>query len=443
MTPYKRYARELKAWGIPALYGVVAIAAGMTFPRIEGHMFPGLVSGATVPVAMAIYSAIASGMLALTGIVFSLTFVMVQFSATAYSPRLVLWVVRDPVMAHALGVFIATFVYAIAALAGLDRSPSGKAPFISTWVVVALLLASVGMFISLIERVGLLQVNRMLIFTGDQGRRVITTMYPSINPEAAGRESDDFHALPRTYTLVYHGRPRSVQALDTVYLANLAKASAGVIEVVVTVGDTVVELMPLLHIFGGRASVDERHLRKGIELGGERTFEQDPKYAIRLLVDIAIRALSPAVNDPTTAVQSLDQIEDLLLRLGQRKLDIGSFRDNDGKLRLVVPVPSWDDLVLLAFDEICFYGASSVQVMRRMNALISDLIQALPEERVAALVRWRGRLKVTIACSFADDETRLQASIEDRQGLGAPRQHASENGSRPIKTENAGGTLAN
>jgi len=444
MTLYKRYARELSAWGIPALYGVAAIAAGMTFPRIESHIFPGLVSGATVPVAMAIYSAIASGMLALTGIVFSLTFVMVQFSATAYSPRLVLWVVRDPVMAHALGVFIATFVYAIAALAGLDRSPSGKAPFISTWVVVALLLASVGMFIGLIERVGLLQVNRMLIFTGDQGRRVITTMYPSINPETATRESDDFRAFPRTYTLVYHGRPRSVQAVDAVYLANLAKTSAGVIEVVVTVGDTVVELMPLLHIFGGRVAVAEEHLRKGIELGGERTFEQDPKYAIRLLVDIAIRALSPAVNDPTTAVQSLDQIEDLLLRLGQRKLEIGSFRDNDGKLRLVVPVPSWDDLVLLAFDEICFYGASSVQVMRRMNALISDLIQALPEERVAALVRWRGRLQATIACSFADDETRLHASIEDRQGLGAPRQHSSENRSRPIKTENTtSGPVAN
>lgn len=443
MTLRKRYARELSAWGIPALYGVVAIAAGMTFPRIESHIFPGLVSGATVPVAMAIYSAIASGMLALTGIVFSLTFVMVQFSATAYSPRLVLWVVRDPLMAHALGVFIATFVYAIAALAGLDRSPSGKAPFISTWVVVALLLASVGMFIGLIERVGLLQVNRMLIFTGDQGRRVITTMYPSINPETATRESDDFHAFPRTYTLVYHGRPRSVQAVDAVYLANLAKTSAGVIEVVVTVGDTVVELTPLLHIFGGRVAVDEGHLRKGIELGGERTFEQDPKYAIRLLVDIAIRALSPAVNDPTTAVQSLDQIEDLLLRLGQRKLEIGSFRDNDGKLRLVVPVPSWDDLVLLAFDEICFYGASSVQVMRRMNALISDLIQALPEERGPALVRWRGRLQATIASSFADNETRLQASIEDRQGLGAPRQHSSENGSRPIKTENARGPVAN
>ena len=119
-------------------------------------------------------------------------------------------------------------------------------------------------------------------------------------------------------------------------------------------------------------------MREGIEFGEERTFEQDPKYAIRLLVDIAIKALSPAINDPTTAVQALDQIEDLLLRLGQRHLEIGKYYDGDGELRLVVPFPTWDDLVRLAFDEICFYGATSVQVMRRMNALIADLTRAVP-----------------------------------------------------------------
>src|SRR5271170_1974478 len=158
MTLYKRYARKLSAWGIPALYGVAAIAAGMTFPRIESHIFPGLVSGATVPVAMAIYSAIASGMLALTGIVFSLTFVMVQFSATAYSPRLVLWVVRDPVMAHAIGVFTATFLYALVALAWVDRGGTGRVPLMGIALLVALLVISVVMFIFLIQRVGRLQV---------------------------------------------------------------------------------------------------------------------------------------------------------------------------------------------------------------------------------------------------------------------------------------------
>ncbi|MCM3902901.1 MAG: DUF2254 domain-containing protein [Pyrinomonadaceae bacterium] len=110
---YRSYARQFSAWGKPALYSGAAIAAGMTFPRIETHLFPGLISPMSVSSATAIYSSIASGMIALTGIVFSLTFVMVQFSATAYSPRLVLLIARDPVMSHALGIFTANFLYAI------------------------------------------------------------------------------------------------------------------------------------------------------------------------------------------------------------------------------------------------------------------------------------------------------------------------------------------
>jgi uncharacterized membrane protein len=422
---YKSYARQLSSWGIPALYAGAAIAAGITFPRIESHFFPNLISPMSVSSATAIYSAIASGMIALTGIVFSLTFLMVQFSATAYSPRLVFLLARDPVISHALGIFTATFLYAVAALAGIDRNGSGKVPFVSTGVVIGLLLASVAIFIGLINRIGFIQVNRILIFTGDQGRKVIATVYPSLKSAVPAIGSDAFRALPRTQTLIHYGQPRAIQAVDVAALVNLAKASDAVVEMAVAVGDTVVELMPLLHVFGSRSSIDEHKLRKRIELGRERTFEQDPKYAIRLLVDIAIRALSPAVNDPTTAVQALDQIEDLLLRLGQRHLEIGSFCDRDGKLRLVVPFPAWDDILGLAFDEICHCGATSVQVMRRMNALISDLIPVVPEERRPALSYWQQRLKSMIGRSFTDGEERIEALIEDRQGLGAPLKQSS------------------
>jgi uncharacterized membrane protein len=420
---HKSYTRQLSAWGIPAIYAGIAMAAALTFPRFESRIFPGLVSPMSVSAATAIYSAIASGMIALTGIVFSLTFVMIQFSAIAYSPRLVMWIARDPVMSHALGLFTATFLYAIAALVGVDRNGSGKVPFVSAWVVVGLLLASVVMFISLIQRIRLLQVNRMLIFTGDQGRHVITTIYPSEKNLAAFAESDDFRALPRSQTLIHYGRPHSVQAVDIAALVNLAKVAGGVIEIVVAVGDTVVELMPFLQVYGAERPIDEQKLRDGIAIGEERTFEQDPKYAIRLLVDIAIKALSPAINDPTTAVQALDQIEDLLL--GQRHLEIGFYRDSDGKLRLVVPFPTWDDLTRLAFDEICAYGATSVQVMRRMNALVTDLRQAVPEERRPALKYWQTRLKATVARSFPDNEERMEATREDRQGLGISRQRPS------------------
>ena len=422
---YKKYRLHLSTWAIPALYAAAAFAAGLTFPRFESRIFPGLVHPASVSVAIALYSSIASGMLALTGIVFAFTFLMVQFSATNYSPRLVLWVARDPVISHALGIFVATFLYALAALGGVARGGSETVPFISAYVVIGLVVVSVGMFIALIRRISLLQINHMLIFTGDQGRKVIATIYPTLKLEATAVETDDFRALPLTQTLIHRGRPRSVQAVDVAALVDLAKASGGIIEMVVSVGDSVVELTPVLHVFGAREPVDERRLRRGIEFGQERTFEQDSKYAIRLLVDIAIKALSPAINDPTTAVQALDQIEDLLLRLGQRHLEIGRYRDSDGKLRLVVPFPTWDDLVRLAFDEICFYGATSVQVMRRMNALVADLTQAVPEERRATLKYWDRRLKTTIARSFADGEERLDASKEDRQGFGVPRQHSS------------------
>lgn len=423
----KKRVRQMSNWGVPALYAAVAILAGLTIPRLESAILPGFVSPMSLSSAIAIYSSISSGMIALTSIVFSLTFVMVQFSATAYSPRLVLWIARDAVMSHSLGIFTATFLYGVAALAGVDRSGSGRVPFISVLLELALLIASVGMFIALIHRIGLLQINRMLVFTGDQGRKVISTIYPSFSSEVVVMEQEGFADLPRTQTLIHHGGPRSIQAVDVPAMVSLAKASGGIIESVVSVGDTVVELTPLLHICGTRELIPEEKLRDGIELGNQRTFEQDPKYAIRLLVDIAIRALSPAINDPTTAVQALDQIEDLLLRLGQRYLEIGNYRDSNGKLRLVVPFPTWDDLLRLAFDEISFYGATSVQVMRRMNALVADLSRSVPKERRPAIERWAARLKGIIARSFVDGEARLEASKEDRQGLGAPRQHSSVN----------------
>ncbi len=417
----KRYARHSGKWGIPALYAGIAITAGMTIPRLESAMLPGFVSPMSVSSATAIYSSIASGMLALTAIVFSLMFVMVQFSASAYSPRLTLWIARDPVMSHALGMFTATFLYGVAALAGVDRSGSGRVPFFSVWVEVALLIGSVGVFIALIHRISLLQINRMLIFTGDQGRKAISVIYPPLSGAPAVTAPDDIRALPRTQTLVHLGGPRSIQAIDVRVFVDLAKAAAGTIQLVASVGDTVVQSTPLLHVFGARGPIPERKLRNGMKMGDQRTFDQDPKYAIRLLVDIAIRALSPAVNDPTTAVQALDHIEDLLVRLAQSDLEIGRYRDSEGQLRLVVPSPTWDDFLCLAFNEISFYGSTSVQVMRRMNALIADLSEAVPNERRPELECWKTRLEDIVSRSFADRQERLEATRQDRQGLGATR----------------------
>src|SRR5215472_16390460 len=180
MVPNLRNS-PVTAWLIPLSYAAGALIVGFTVPRLAYSILPGYVSTISANAAIGIYSAVASGMIALTGIVFSLTFVMVQFSATAYSPRLVLWIARDRVMSHSMGVFTATFLYALAALAWVDRGGSGRVPLSGSVFVIVLLIVSVIMFILLIQRVGMLQVNRMLIFTADQAREIVENLYPPLD----------------------------------------------------------------------------------------------------------------------------------------------------------------------------------------------------------------------------------------------------------------------
>ncbi len=287
-------------------------------------------------------------------------------------------------------------------------------------MVVGLLLASIAMFIGLINRIGTLQINRILNFIGDRGRAVIAELYPPIThpPELHRAEIE---RLQRSDTLPHQGHPQFVQSINVSALKRLATRYDCVIEMMAAVGDVVLQSMPIVQVGGVKGLPPRREVISAVVVGDERTFEQDPKYALRLLVDIAIRALSPAINDPTTAVQALDQIEDLLIRLGSRRLEIGAFHDTEGKLRVIVPFPSWDDFVCLGLDEIRFYGSSSVQVMRRMNAVVSEMTAVLPEERLAALRYWKDRLRTTVHQSFSNEQDRLVASVEDHQGLGMSR----------------------
>lgn len=419
MTPHPRRT-ALPNWAIPALYAAAAVLLGLTLPRLEAALWPNLYAGVSSSAAMAMFSSVGSGMIALTGIVFSLAFVMVQFSATAYSPRLVLWLVRDPLLWHAIGIFCATFLYSIAALAWVDRGNAQGVLLLTVWMVVVLLLASVAMFVALIQKLSLLQVNRMLAFTAAQGRATIDDCYPPL--DAARPAALPAADGPPVQTLRHRGPPQSLQALDTAALVALAERAGGAIVLECSVGDTLIEDTTLLNLYGARAPLSEAALRAAFVVGQERTFEQDPKYALRLLVDIAIRALSAAINDPTTAVQAIDHIEDLVLRLGRRRLGTAALHGADGTLRVTLPQPDWDDVIALAFEEIRHCGAGSVQVMRRLRAALADLLALLPPERHPALRDQLRRLEATIAANFHDAAEQREAAVEDRQGLGMPRE---------------------
>jgi uncharacterized membrane protein len=178
----------------------------------------------------------------------------------------------------------------------------------------------------------------------------------------------------------------------------------------------------LLSIAGGQFTLPEAALHRAVELQRERTFEQDPKYALRLLVDIAIKALSPAINDPTTAVQALDHIEDLLRRLASRRLDVGQVQDGNGMLRLIFPMPRWDDFLMLAFDEIRICGATSLQVIRRLRTALFDLARIAPPDKRELVQRYIAHLDTTIKTAITDPDDQREALERDRQGLGLSRQ---------------------
>jgi uncharacterized membrane protein len=220
----------------------------------------------------------------------------------------------------------------------------------------------------------------------------------------------------------FEGSPHYVQRLDLAALVRLARGASGRIVLDCAVGDMVTGGSLLARVHGGTATIPEAALMRAIRLGRERTFEQDPKYPLRLLVDIAIKALSPAINDPTTAVQALDQIDDLLRRLARQKFDIGCVRDETGTLRVVFPTPSWEDYLALAFDEIRMFGITSIQVLRRLRAALTGLQEMLGEdERAGPVRRYLAHVDAAIELSNMDELDRGSARREDPQGLGLSR----------------------
>ena len=431
-----RDRQAMQPWLIPMVYVIGAVTGGLALPRIEHAWLTDATFQAfelSVSSAQAFLSAAASGMMALTGIVFAMGFVMVQFSAIAYSPRLVLWFARDKMLFHALGAFSATFIFALATLAWVDRGGNGMVPPFSSAIVGVLIVVSMLMFSRLMQRLSDLQISNVLHLIGDEGRAVVADMFgrSGYSPaEPALEPPPDLHARlgPATQTLKYCGQPRTITELDVNALVGLARQAGGTIVMAAAVGDTLVEGEPLLTTHGAQTALSEDALLRAVGLGRERTFEQDPKYPIRLLVDVAIKALSPAINDPTTAVQTIDQIEDLLRRLGASHLDAGYAFDGNGVLRLVFPTPTWEDYLTLAFDEIRQFGAGSIQVMRRLRAALDGLAGWLPtEDRRQAVGRYLERLDRAIETSAFDAEDQRMALEDDRQGIGLSRPKADKN----------------
>lgn len=232
-------------------------------------------------------------------------------------------------------------------------------------------LASLAIFLYLIDHVGkALRPSGALWAVASLGREVIENVYPHrlAEPQATPQGNPNDLIGKPTATVV-SPRDGVVLAFDVPGILHLAQRADCVIELVPQVGDFVANGDPLFRILQGGATLPADALRQSVAVGQERTLEQDPAFAFRILVDVASKGLSPAINDPTTAVLALDQIHHLLRNVGSRRLDEGRVSDAAGRLRIVYRTPDWVDYVQLAVTEIRHFGGASIQVARRLRAM--------------------------------------------------------------------------
>ena len=341
--------------------------------------------------------------------------VAIQVAGGQYTPRIIATILlRDNMIRFTVGWFVFSLGFAVRVLTRMDET----AHQLDTFVAAILGTISIMVFLFLIDYAArLLRPVSLAARVGRMGIDVIEDVYPQATTRPRPATPSRELGLP-VRTVTHAGAAGVVLAADVAGLVAQARRANGTIEFVPLVGDFLAVDEPLFKLYGGASVIDDRQLRGAVALGTERTMEQDPTFAFRILVDIAIKALSAAINDPTTAVLAIDQLHRLLRLAGLRDLRDDEHRDDASQLRLVFRTPNWEDFVHLSCTEIRHCGAGSIQVMRRLRSMLENLMQTLPPHRHAELRLQLDLLDRTVEGSYKFAEDRVLARIGDSQGLG-------------------------
>jgi len=382
-----RARRRLRAELAQLVCTLVGLALGLALPRLTSE--PSVEGGRLVEPLITL----GIGVIGVVSLVYSLLFGIVQWSASSFSPRLRLFR-GDPLVWRTFAFAIGVFVYcATAALASADQ------PRVSVLVPV---VAVVGVLatVALIRQLQILaflslQLAYVLNAVSTEGRAVIEDVYPlrgSNESRVHDQAAPPLPPLRRTVT--WTGQSGVVQQLDLLPLLEEATAADAVIAFRVGVGDAVHEGAPLADIHGGEVSTTM--IQRAVVQGPERSFDQDPMLAIRLLADIALRALSPAVNDPATAVDTIEAADGLLRELAKRDIDVHDITDATGQLRIRLQLPEWNDFLLNAVEDLLRPAAAFRMVLVRLRELLEVLAQIAPASAQQELARLRTRVSAEL-----------------------------------------------
>jgi uncharacterized membrane protein len=352
--------------------------------------------------------------------VFSITILVMQLASTQYSSRVLRTFLEDRLTKLSMAVFVASFVFALVLLPEIRDGASGHEPFVpalSTFAAFLLALLSVGLFVQYIDHMAhSIRAIHVVRRVGEETRQSIERWCPhtvSLSGPGATPEPPPPHRV-----IPHAGRAGVVTAIDEGALLELASRAEVVIALVPEVGHFVPRGAPLFRL-SGPGAVPLEALRDAVVFADERTLHQDPAFGLRQLVDVAERALSPGINDPTTAVQALDQLHDLLRLLATREFPPVERRDADGRVRVLIPRPDWPAHVRLALDEVRHFGQGSIQVARRLEALLRDLAAVAPAHRQPVIAEQQRLLEQDIARHFETRVERELASQPSMEGHGS------------------------
>lgn len=368
-----RPRRRLRAGITQATGLLLGLVLGLTLPRIDGG--PRVSASRTVEVLGVIGIAV----LGFTGLIFSLLFLVAQWVAGNYSPRLGLFR-TDPLVWRAFALVLGLLTFAVSATLTIGSR--------STVTLVVPVLTGVGAVVSLglvralqLRAFGAIQLAQVLASTAAQGHAVLDAFYPP-GAEATPPVPPPVAPLvlpPLRSTVAWDGPTATIEQVDLRQLSETATRADAVVVLRIPVGTAVHRGDAVAEVRGGELTAG--HVTRALIAGPERSFHQDPLYALRLLADIGLRALSPAVNDPATAVQALDSIEGLLRRLVGARLDAASVPDEQGDVRVVLQLPSWAEFLNVALDDLCRAAVSSPMVLARAARLLHGLSTVAPPDR--------------------------------------------------------------
>jgi uncharacterized membrane protein len=370
---FRRPRRRLRAGLVQLLCVLAGLGLGLLLPRISTEPS---VSSTRLTEALV---TVGFGTLGLVSIIFSLLFLVVQWAFGSLSPRLNLFR-DDPIVWRTFGLAAGVFVFSVTAALAIGNDPQVSV-IVPAVEVTAVLLTVALMRVLQMKAFTSIQLAPTLAAIAAEGRAILDDLYRRPCP-AQPRPAVVMPPLRRTVTW-----PHGQAILQQIHLTRLLHAAGNAVIVLeVGIGDTLQHGAPVADLRGGDAP-DEAVLR-GLVTGEERTFHQDPLFAFRLLADIGLRALSPAVNDPATAVQVLDTIQSILSSLVTRDLDVGEMADGSGTVRVVLALPPWDDYLRTSLDDLIESASRSAMVLLRAQTLLTSLLNTAPPPRRPSIA-WR------------------------------------------------------